>query len=234
MKRIVLLFAVLAFIGGRGSLASAVENMAPPSAGQALQLLKGGNARFFAGKSLHANDMGRANLAGKPDAAFATIIACPDVRVPVERIFDAGSSDLFIVRVVGNLTAGAKVEAFHNGRATPLLVVLGHSQCSALKPALKRAQQKNPALQGEALVAFATEENVWQEIADLFMTNPATRAQVKSGKTKVVGALYDAASGKVQWLAESRVAEILAQVEKAPKKASEAPGKAGYAVAQGY
>jgi carbonic anhydrase len=73
----------------------------------------------------------------------------------------------------------------------------------------------------ETLLARAVEENIWQAIEDLFMTSPVTRDLVKSGKAKVVGAHYDLASGLVEWLPESRVAEILARVEAAPDRATE-------------
>jgi carbonic anhydrase len=235
--------------------AAGAQEIIKPNAEQALQVLKDGNARFVAGKSSNPNcDMARANLAGKSDQgdyAYATIISCSDSRVPVERIFDTGIMDLFIVRVAGNVVDGDEAGSIEYGLGhvhTPLLVVLGHSQCGAvtavaaaveghghalernipalvdnIAPAVKRAQKKNPGVQGAALIPFGIEENVWQGIEDLFMRSPATREQVKSGKVKVVGALYDVSSGSVSWLPEAKVVEILAQVEKSPKKAVDAP-----------
>ena len=237
----------------------AVPAVSKANGAQALQLLKDGNARFVAGKSSNPNsDIARANLAGKSnqaDYAYATIISCSDSRVPVERIFDAGIMDLFIVRVAGNVVDGDEAGSIEYGLGhvnTPLLVVLGHSQCGAVKavtaaveghghalernipalvdniqPAIKRAQSKNPGLQGDTLIPFGIEENVWQGIEDLFMRSPASREQVKSGKVKVVGALYDVSSGTVTWLPEGKVSEILASVEKSPKKAVDAPVKEG-------
>lgn len=264
MKRMVLFFSVVLLVVGSAASVCASEPKAAaacaqefikPNAEQALQILKDGNARFVGGKSINPNsDMARANLAGKSDQgdyAYATIISCSDSRVPVERIFDAGIMDLFVVRVAGNVVDGDEAGSIEYGLGhvhTPLLVVLGHSQCGAvtavaaaveghghalernipalvdnIAPAVQRAQKKNPGVRGAELIPFGIEENVWQGIEDLFMRSPATREQVKSGKVKVVGALYDVASGSVSWLAEAKVAEILAQVEASPKKAVDAP-----------
>lgn len=268
-KLIVVVVAGLLVAGAVSNVCASEPNAAvavivKPNADGALQILKDGNARFVAGKSVNPNsDIARANLAGKSnqgDYAYATIISCSDSRVPVERIFDAGIMDLFIVRVAGNVVDGDEAGSIEYGLGhvnTPLLVVLGHSQCGAVKavtaaieghghalernipalvdniqPAIKRAQQKNPGLQGDALIPFGIEENVWQGIEDLFMRSPATREQVKTGKIKVVGALYDVASGTVTWLPESKVTEIHATAEKSPKKTVDAPAKEGHEVAQ--
>jgi carbonic anhydrase len=224
-----------------------------PNATQALQLLKDGNARFVAGKAENPHsDIARANLAGKSnqgDYAYATIISCSDSRVPVERIFDAGIMDLFIIRVAGNVVDGDEAGSIEYGLAhvnTPLLVVLGHTQCGAvtavaaaveghghalernipalvdnIQPAVIRAQKHHPELQGKELLPFGIEENVWQGIEDLFMRSPATRDLVKAGKVKVVGAIYDVANGSVNWLPDARVAEIHASVEKNPSREKE-------------
>lgn len=244
----------------KAATAAIAPAVSKANAEQALKILKDGNARFVAGQSSNPNSgIARANLAGKSnqaDYAYATVISCSDSRVPVERIFDAGIMDLFIVRVAGNVVDGDEAGSIEYGLGhvnTPLLVVLGHSQCGAVKavtaaveghghalernipalvdnilPAIKRAQQKNPGLKGDALIPFGIEENVWQGVEDLFMRSPATREQVKSGKVKVVGALYDVASATVTWLPEAKVSEILATVEKSPKKAVDAPVKEGH------
>lgn len=91
-----------------------------------------------------------------------------------------------------------------------------------IQPEVKRAQQKNPGKSGNDLIPMAIEENVWQGVEDLFMRSAATRELVKSGKFKVVGAHYDVTSGQVSWLPETKVAEILASVEKNPKRGKEA------------
>jgi len=72
------------------------------------------------------------------------------------------------------------------------------------------------------VVPFGIEENVWQGIEDLFLSSPATREMVKSGKVKVVGAIYDVGTGKINWLPQAKTTELLAKAEADPKRATEA------------
>jgi len=265
MKRILLsvvLTTVLSFAGNAfcREAQTAVPVNAKPDAAQALQLLKDGNARFAAGKTENPrSDIARANLAGKSDQrdyAYATIISCSDSRVPVERIFDAGIMDLFVIRVAGNVVDGDEAGSIEYGLAhvkTPLLVVLGHTQCGAvnavtaaveghghplernipalvdnIRPAISRAQKQHPGLTGQELIPYGIEENVWQGIEDLFMRSPATRELVASGKVKVVGAIYDVSRGIVNWLPATRAAEILVATEKNPQREKDAMAGGGH------
>lgn len=231
-----------------------------PSPDAIVKMMQDGNARFVAGQSTNPHtDAARLIQAGKEnqgDHAYATVIACSDSRVPVERIFDAGVMDIFVIRVAGNVVDGDEAGSIEYGLAhvnTPVLVVLGHTQCGAVTavtdevqghghalernipllvdnivPAVKRAMAAHPEVQGKEIIPFGIEENVWQGIEDLFMRSPATRELVKSGKTKVVGAIYEVGTGKVQWLAEAKVSEILQKVESDPAKAVDAPPAAGH------
>lgn len=221
-----------------------------PSPDQAFAMLKEGNQRFAEGKPQRPHqDLARLALAAKENQgnhAYATVLSCSDSRVPVEDIFDAGIMDIFVVRVAGNVVDGDEAGSIEYGLAhvnTPVLVVLGHTQCGAvtavtkalqghghplernipalvdnIQPAVKRASKVHPDLKGEAVIPAATEENVWQGMEDLFMRSPAVRELVKSGKVKVVGGIYDVGTGKVSWLPEGKTGEILAAVEKNPKR----------------
>lgn len=222
-----------------------------PTPDAALTILKDGNQRFVNGKSTHSHaDAKRLAQAGKEnqgDHAYATIISCSDSRVPVEAIFDAGIMDIFVIRVAGNVCDTDEAGSIEYGLAhvnTPVLVVLGHTQCGAvtavthavhgtghalernipqlvdnIEPAVKRAMAQNPKLHGDAVIPQAIVENVWQGIEDLFMSSPSTRSLVKSGKVKVVGAIYDVGTGRIEWLDLAKPSAILASVEASPKKA---------------
>jgi len=234
--------------------ASASETAAKPAPDAIIQMLKDGNARFVGNKSTNPHtDTARLLLAGKENQgnyAYATVISCSDSRVPVERIFDAGVMDIFVVRVAGNVVDTDEAGSIEYGLAhvnTPVLVVLGHTQCGAvtavtdavqghghalernipalvnnIEPAVKRAMAAHPTVTGKDIVPYGIEENVWQGIEDLFMMSPATRDLVKSGKRKVVGAVYDVGTGQVNWLSEAKVTEILTKVEANPARAMEA------------
>ncbi|MCB2181017.1 MAG: carbonic anhydrase [Desulfobulbaceae bacterium] len=225
-----------------------------PSPDAAIQMLQEGNQRFVSGKSTqpHTN-AARLALAGKEDQgdhAYATVITCSDSRVPVEILFDAGVMDIFVIRVAGNVVDVDEAGSIEYGLAhvnTPVLVVLGHTQCGAvtavtnavqghghalernipplvdnIEPAVKRAIAAHPKAHGADVIPFGIEENVWQGIEDLFMSSASTRDIVKAGKAKVVGAIYDVSNGHVKWLPEDKVTEILDKVEKNPARAMNA------------
>lgn len=224
---------------------------AQPSPKECFEQLKAGNKRFVEQKAKHPHcNKARLTLAGKEDQgkyASATIITCSDSRVPVELIFDTGVMDTFVIRVAGNVCKTDEVGSIEYGLAhvhTPVLVVLGHTQCGAvtavtnaveghghalernipalikpIKPAVKKAIKEHPHKHGKEIVPYAVEENVWQGITDLFMTSPSTRKLVKSKKAIVIGAIYDVATGKVKWLPEAKTFEILKKVEANPKRA---------------
>lgn len=225
-----------------------------PSPDKIIDTLKQGNARFVKGKSTHPHtNSARLIQAGKESQAnhaLATVLSCSDSRVPVERIFDAGVMDLFVVRVAGNVCDTDEAGTIEYGLShvkTPVLVVMGHTQCGAVKavsqvvqgqklalernipplvdniqPAVKRAMEKNPQIKDEKIIPAATDENICQSIEDLFMASPSTRELVKNKAVKVAGALYDVGTGKVSWLPDEKVGEILAAVEANPKKATNA------------
>ncbi len=244
------------------ALAAAPAVFATPlTADQALAKLKEGNERFVSGKSMHPHsDAARLIQAGtenQGDHAYATIISCSDSRVPVERLFDAGIMDLFIIRVAGNVIDTDEAGSIEYGLAhvnTPVFLVLGHTQCGAvtavtaavtghghaleinipplvdnIEPAVKRAMELNPkAKDAKDIVPAAIVENVWQGVTDLFMRSAKVREMAKEGKVKVVGAMYDVGTGKVDWLPEDKVASILAEVEKNPARQMQAMAGGGH------
>lgn len=254
-KAALLILGALMLTGVAGGLAHAAGSAAQkPTADQALQRLKDGNARFVAGTStrphLDAARLRQAGTESQADHAFASVISCSDSRVPVESLFDAGIMDIFVIRVAGNVCDGDEAGSIEYGLAhvkTPVLVVLGHTQCGAvtavtqavqghghrlernipalvdnIEPAVRRAMIAQPKLQGEAVIPLAIEENVWQGVEDLFLASPATRQMVKSGQAKVVGAIYDVGTGRIDWLPEGRVQEILVKAEADPRRALQA------------
>lgn len=234
--------------------AAGEKHVRKPNPDEALQLLKSGNERFYSGKAAYPNaDAARLALAGRENQgnyAYATVISCSDSRVPVELIFDAGVMDIFVIRVAGNVCDTDEIGSIEYGLAhvnTPVLVVLGHTQCGAVTavthmlhgdghalernipplvdniiPAVKRALDQNKDVHGDAIIPYAIEENVWQGVEDLFMKSPAVRTIVKEGKAKVVGAIYDVATGKVDWLGAEKVDEIMKRVEASPDKETKA------------
>jgi carbonic anhydrase len=221
-----------------------------PSADKIIEMLKEGNQRFVDGKSTFPNiEISRRELAANSDQgnyAYATVLSCSDSRVPAEFIFDAGIMDLFVIRVAGNVADTDEIGTIEYGLGhvnTPVLVVLGHSGCGAVKavnavvhgeklqlesnipplvdniiPAVSAVKEKHSDLSQNELVPYAIEQNVWQSVNDLFMKSAASRKLVEDSKVKVIGGIYDIASGKVNWLDENKPMEILKTVNDNPQR----------------
>ena len=137
--RLILCLLVTCMIAFTGCKTSAITSdkasamQQKPSPDQAIQILKDGNERFVSGTSQHPRqNKERLIQAGKEDQgdhAYATIITCSDSRVPVELIFDAGVMDIFVIRVAGNVCdTDERLHTVH----TPVMVLLGHTQCGAV------------------------------------------------------------------------------------------------------
>jgi carbonic anhydrase len=71
-----------------------------------------------------------------------------------------------------------------------------------IRVAVAAVGRAHPHLKGQELVSEAVEANVWQAIEDLFLRSPIARGRAKAGALRVVGAIYDIATGKVEWLGE--------------------------------
>ena len=103
----------------------------------AWKALKEGNERFVAGKPAHPSQSvaHRASLvAGQKPTAI--IFGCSDSRAPAELMFDQGLGDVFVVRTAGQAIDAAvlgSIEYAVTALNVPLIVVLGHSGCGAVK-----------------------------------------------------------------------------------------------------
>lgn len=221
---------------------------------EVLDQLQAGDRRFMEGCCQHphsdADRLRQAGAENQGDHAIATVIACSDSRVPVELIFDTGIMDVFVVRVAGNVCNADEIASIEYGILhvhTPVMVLLGHTQCGAVTatvsryegaggplevnipplldsilPAVLAAKEKHPGLSGDALVAAATEENIWRGIEQLLLKSPAIRQQLRDGKVKIIGAIYDVGTGNIDWLSELKTIEILNRVETDPARTIEA------------
>ena len=247
----IVLAVCLSLAALNAAFASSAEVPAKPAPDSVLSWLSEGNARFVQGKSVHPHaDAKRISLADTENQgkyALATVLSCSDSRVPPELVFDAGVMDLFVVRVAGNVANTDEIGSLEYGLAhvnTPLLVVLGHTQCGAVTavtqeltghghplernipplvgsivPAVKQTMKEHPELKEDKLITAAIEANVWEVIKNIFLKSPATRELVKNGQVKVVGAIYDMHTGGVNWLLADKVAAILKDAEASPERA---------------
>jgi carbonic anhydrase len=224
MRRVYLFGLMLMFLLSSAAIAVAYETSGvSPDAAQ--KMLQEGNGRFVSTgvKRPNQNAKQRVQTAEKGQKPFASVLSCADSRVPVEVIFDRGIGDIFVVRDAGNIatqTDIGSIEYAVDHLGTNLVVVLGHSKCGAvtaaveggeappnikalvnfIAPAVTQAKSANPDKSGDALVSAAITANVWQAMTDMYKNSPMLRDKVKDGKIKLVGAVYDLKSGKVNWM----------------------------------
>ncbi len=117
---------------------------------QALRELLDGNRRFKSGNRLtpraRPEDFRSLTHGQFPEAV---VVSCADSRVPPEILFDVGIGDIFVVRVAGNVVGGAgvtvkgSIEYAVAELNVPLIMVLGHSGCGAVKAAIKHLEDKD-------------------------------------------------------------------------------------------
>ena len=114
----------------------------------ALQLLREGNRRFVndeVDRKALAKRTHQASAADGQDP-IAIVLACSDSRVPTELIFDRGIGDLFVIRVAGNIVAPSQIGSIEYAVQqfrTPLVVVLGHTDCGAVIATLNELALKD-------------------------------------------------------------------------------------------
>ncbi len=194
------------------------------TADEALARLKEGNERFVGGRARFPTVQKEvlAELA-RGQQPYATVLGCSDSRVPPELLFDAGFGELFVIRVAGNVL-GPQIEGTMQYAGshlhTPLFVVLGHEGCGAVEaaiagkfhgarhrsriavllknidPALDHLDQSLPPV---ALLSAAVEANVRFTVRELAETREG-KARLEKGEVKLVGAVYDLATGRVRFL----------------------------------
>jgi carbonic anhydrase len=217
------LFA-LALAAPMRHVVAATASATPPVAltpDQALRRLRDGNARYAANQ-LDIKDFsaGRATRA-KAQYPIAAILSCADSRVAPELIFDQGPGDLFVIRIAGNyLDIGvlASLEYAVKVLNVPLIMVLGHSDCGAVKATIGEIKQPSmlpghiwditdavrPGVEkvvgsgGDNLLERAIESNVDYNVSRIASAQPILAEAVQHRRLRVVGGVYELASGKVQ------------------------------------
>ena len=185
----------------------------------ALERLMQGNARYVDGVAKrHDFKAEREALTGGQNP-YAAILGCADSRIAPEYAFDSARGDLFVVRVAGNFANDDMIASLEYGVAVlnvPLIMVLGHGACGAVDATVKSVRDGTrlpghlpslvsaitPAVdaviaQPGNLLDNAIRENVVLNVRALAGATPILRAAVEANTLRVVGGIYDLATGKV-------------------------------------
>lgn len=192
----------------------------------ALELLKEGNQRFLRGAPRERKLNQQVIETAYGQYPFASIIGCIDSRVPTSLIFDQGIGSLFSARVAGNIVNDdilGSLEFACKLAGAKLVVVLGHTSCGAVKGACDQAElgnltallsKINPAVlavtdpenpeertsKNAAFVDAVALENVRLTVQNVRTYSNVLRSMEKEGAIKIIGAMYDVATGEVRFL----------------------------------
>jgi carbonic anhydrase len=195
------------------------------SPGDAIGLLKAGNERFTAGKSINCNLMQQVKATADGQAPFAAVVGCIDSRVPPELVFDQRIGDIFVARVAGNFVNTdiiGSLEFATRLSGAKAIVVLGHTECGAIKGAVDNAKLGNltkmlenfrPAvaaakgIEGERssknkkLVQAVADANARLAAKMLLDRSPVLRELVQKKELVIASAMHDVATGTVTFFA---------------------------------
>lgn len=193
-----------------------LDNLTPY---QGYELLFEGNKRFISNLKSDHDHLELINQTREGQYPFAVILSCMDSRTSVELIFDQGLGDLFSIRVAGNIVNNdilASIEYAIKYIGSKVLMVLGHTECGAIKSArqgvtdghitdlLRRIQpsiSKSLLKDGkdylfEDKVAYANVENSLEEI---LTRSDIVKEMFEKGEIGIVGGVYNIENGQVDF-----------------------------------
>jgi carbonic anhydrase len=191
---------------------------------QVLEHFKQGNQRFASGHGTHRNYGQQVRETAKGQFPLASVVSCIDSRAPAEIVLDQGIGDIFNARIAGNIVNDdilGSLEFASKLAGSKLIVVMGHTSCGAVKGACDNVEMGNltgllariqPAVaavptaagvdrssKNYQFVEDVSEANVRRNVQLIRERSPILREMEEKGEIMIVGAMYDVASGKVDW-----------------------------------
>lgn len=190
-----------------------------------INLLKEGNERFINNDLTKRDHSEQVRKSATGQFPKAVVLSCLDSRVPVEDVFDRGIGDIFVGRIAGNFVNEDMLGSMEFGckvAGSKLILVMGHEHCGAIKSAIDDVKLGNitamlsniqPAVEktkydgertseNEAFVHQVCVNNVENTIEEIRTNSPILKEMEDNGEIKIVGAIYDMDSGKVDFLPE--------------------------------
>ncbi len=183
------------------------------------ELLLEGNDRFINNLKRDHDHLELINQTREGQYPFAVILSCMDSRTSVELIFDQGLGDLFSIRVAGNIVNNdilASIEYAVKYVGSKVLMVLGHTECGAIKsakqgvtdghitellnriqPSISKALLKDDANHlFDDNVAYANVENSLEQI---LTRSDIVKNHFSKGEIGIVGGVYNIETGQVDF-----------------------------------
>jgi carbonic anhydrase len=180
-----------------------------------------GNQRFTSGESLRRDYVAQVKATSTGQHPVAVVLSCMDSRSTPEIVFDQGIGDLFVLRVAGNYSTAdilGSMEYATKVSGAKLVVVMGHTECGAIKGACDDVELGNlttviqalrPAVadvkdvdgdrtsKNKKFVRAVTEANIRRTVAHIRSDSPILHGMEQAGQIKIVGALDDISTGQV-------------------------------------
>ena len=192
---------------------------------KALAFLKEGNQRFINNLKINRNLLQQANDTRDGQWPFAVILSCIDSRTSTELIFDQGLGDIFSIRIAGNVVNTdiiGSIEFACKIAGSKLIVVLGHSNCGAIKGACDHVEMGNltellskiqPAVYEERrttdpekrnsknlkFVDHVTELNMRRSVKTIISRSNILEEMIEKGEVAIIGAMHHLETGAVKF-----------------------------------
>lgn len=189
----------------------------------AINLLKEGNSRFVNNLKVNRNLLQQINETSDQQHPFAVILSCIDSRTSAELIFDQGLGDVFSIRIAGNILNEDILGSMEFGckiAGAKVIVVLGHTNCGAIKGACDHLEMGNltallskiyPAVNKEIItkenrdstnnefVERVSAINVKSTVETIIERSNILGNMLKNNTIDIVGAMYDVTTGVVNF-----------------------------------
>lgn len=221
--------------------AHSIETQATITPAKALTFLKEGNLRFINNLKVNRDLLQQANETREGQWPFAVILSCIDSRTSSELIFDQGLGDIFSIRIAGNVINTdvlGSLEFACKVAGSKLVVVLGHTNCGAIKGACDHVEMGNltellskiqPAIYQETkttdpgkrsssnpeFVENVTDININRSVKTILNRSYILEQMVEQGEIAIIGAKHHLESGVVEFMDDTWVSnrkEIKANV----------------------
>jgi carbonic anhydrase len=193
-----------------------LQNLTPY---QGYELLVEGNKRFINNLQSDHDHLEMINETREGQYPFAVILSCMDSRTSTELIFDQGLGDIFSIRVAGNIVNDdilASIEYATKYIGSKVLMVLGHTECGAIKSAkagvtdghitalLNRIQPSiaKAMLKEEEYHLFsdnAAYANVENSLEEILTRSEIVKEMFKKGEIGLIGGVYNIETGEVDF-----------------------------------
>jgi carbonic anhydrase len=210
------------------------ETQASITPSKALEFLKEGNERFIKNLKVNRNLLQQANDTREGQFPFAAIVSCIDSRTSAELIFDQGLGDIFSIRIAGNVINTdivGSLEFACKAAGSKLIVVLGHSNCGAIKGACDHLEMGNltellskiqPAVYEETLTTAPDQRNsknsdfvenvatlnVKRSVRTIINRSYILEQMIEKNEIAIIGAKHDLETGKVEFLDDTWICNL--------------------------